>query len=477
MCRRGEAPDVGRRGGRAETERLQDGPHPWRSLVSPPVLIDDLPRLEAVSHNELRRHSRLPDRRRAWRMLDIADRGADRRPSRGPGCQGRPGTLRRRRRQRQCRLDAPGRSPPRASEHRFQKYGKPPDPKIGVGDTITVTIWEAAAGGLFGPSPSTGVSPGSRSVTIPDQVVARDGAISVPFADRIPVAGRSPLEIQHTIEQRLAEKAIEPQVIVVITKSVTNAATVSGEVVSGARVPLSVNGDRLLDLIALAGGAKAPVYETFVRLSRNGVTATIPMETLVSDPAENIYAWPGDVLTLVRVPQTFSVFGATGQNTQVTFNAEKVTLAEALAKAGGLQDLRADPAGVFLFRFEPPGCRRRPQGAPLGNWARRQFARRLPPRSQRRQCLFFCPALSCRRQGRHLRRQRQAERAAEVLHLIEHAHGTRDHRHRRDEGGTLTRSLLFDAAERQSARRERRPALYHRECGSCPQFRIFPATI
>jgi len=29
-------------------------------------------------------------------------------------------------------------------------------------------------------------------------------------------------------------------------------------------------------------------------------------------------------------------------------------LAEALAKAGGLQDQRADPAGVFLFRFEPP---------------------------------------------------------------------------------------------------------------------------
>jgi len=124
--------------------------------------------------------------------------------------------------------------------------------------------------------------------------------------------------------------------------------------VAGARVPLSVNGDRLLDVIALAGGAKAPVYDTFVRLSREGVTATIPMEKLVSDPAENIYAWPGDVLTLVQVPQTFSVFGATGTNLQVNFGAAEITLAEALAKAGGLQDLRADPAGVFLFRFEPP---------------------------------------------------------------------------------------------------------------------------
>ena len=244
--------------------------------------------------------------------------------------------------------------PTESFRNRYLNYGKPPDPKIGVGDSITVTIWEASTGGLFGGGTTVGVSSGSRSVTIPDQVVPRDGAISVPFADRIPVAGKSPVEVQRIIERRLAEKAIEPQVLVFITKSITNSVTVSGEVVGGARVPLSVNGDHLLDVIALAGGAKAPVYDTFVRLSREGITATIPMEKLVSDPTENIYAWPGDVLTLVSIPQTFSVFGATGTNMQVNFGAQKLTLAEALAKAGGLIDLRADPAGVFLFRFEPP---------------------------------------------------------------------------------------------------------------------------
>ena len=99
--------------------------------------------------------------------------------------------------------------------------------------------------------------------------------------------------MQREIEERLAGKAIEPQVIVTVDKSVCRLATVSGEVVSGARVPLSVGGDRLLDLIAAAGGAKAPIYETFVRLSRDGVTVTMPMSRLVSNPAENIYAWRG----------------------------------------------------------------------------------------------------------------------------------------------------------------------------------------
>lgn len=245
-------------------------------------------------------------------------------------------------------------APHESFQARFKKYGKPPEPTIGVGDALSVSIWEAAGGGLFGASATDHVSAGSRSVTIPEQVVTQDGAISIPFAGRIRAAGLKPLQVQHEIEERLAGKAIEPQAIVVVSRSLTNSATVTGEVIGGARVPLSLKGDRLLDLIAAAGGARAPVYETFVRLSRDGVTATIPMEALVSNPAENIYVQPGDVLTLVRLPQSFTVFGATGTNSQVNFTAQHMTLVEALAKAGGLQDQRSDPAGVFLFRYEPP---------------------------------------------------------------------------------------------------------------------------
>ena len=192
-----------------------------------------------------------------------------------------------------------------------------------------------------------------RDTTIPDQQVAPDGAIGVPYAGRVPAAGRTPAEVQQTIEARLASKALQPQVLVIVKKSDTNAVTVAGEVVAGARVRLSPGGDRLLEVIAAAGGASAPVYETFVRLSRNDVTATIPLERLVAEPAENIYAQPGDVITLVRVPQTFTVFGATGRNAAIAFDAENITLSQALAKSQGLRDDLANPKGVFLFRYEP----------------------------------------------------------------------------------------------------------------------------
>jgi polysaccharide export outer membrane protein len=245
------------------------------------------------------------------------------------------------------------------------------EPVIGIGDFVAVTIWEAGPGGLFSaPLISDRFTTGSKSATIPDQVVARDGAITIPYAGRVRVANQTPQEVQRVIEEQLAGKAIQPQVLVTVTRPISNTATVTGEVGSGARVPLSVRGDRLLDVVATAGSVRAPVNETFVRLSRGSVTATVPMTAVVSNPRENIFIRPGDVVTLVREPQTFMAYGATGRNAEIPFDADGITLAQALAKAGGLLDFRADPAGVFIFRFEPASVVRqlRPEVAAAGGF-------------------------------------------------------------------------------------------------------------
>jgi polysaccharide biosynthesis/export protein len=244
-------------------------------------------------------------------------------------------------------------SRPRASlSNRIEPDDKPPSPTIGIGDTVAVSIWQASNGQVFAAPNGPGQLGGN--LTIPDQMVGADGAITVPYAGRVPVADRTPLQVQQTIEQRLAEQVVQPQVVVTVTKAVSNSATVFGDQATAARVPLSAAGDRLLDVIAVAGGSKSPFYDTSIRLTRNGQTATIPVAALISDPQADIFAWPGDVITMVQTPETFSVFGATSNNTQVSFGAERLDLAQAIAKAGGLQDQRADPEGVFLLRFEPP---------------------------------------------------------------------------------------------------------------------------
>lgn len=241
----------------------------------------------------------------------------------------------------------------------FGRREAAPSAVMGIGDVAQVTVWEAASGGLFSSPALNGLSAGSHSASFPEQTVSRDGTITVPYAGELHVAGRTPHQVEAMIVRRLAGKAIEPQAIVSVTRNASNTATVLGEVTNGARVPLSLRGDRVLDVVAAAGGVRAPIHESFVVLSRGAATARVPMQTLVSEPRENVYVHPGDILTVVREPQTFTAFGATGHNALVPFDAVGLSLEEAVAKAGGLLDTAADPRGVFLMRAEPVEVARR----------------------------------------------------------------------------------------------------------------------
>ena len=89
-----------------------------------------------------------------------------------------------------------------------------------------------------------------------------------------------------------------------------------------------------------------------VMLERGGRRATAAFGALVYQPANNIYAHPGDTIYLYSEPQTFLAFGASGTQGQFRFDAWRISLAEALAKASGLKDEQADPTFVFLYRGE-----------------------------------------------------------------------------------------------------------------------------
>ena len=235
---------------------------------------------------------------------------------------------------------------------RFGDYRPPLVQRIGVGDTVDVTIYEAAGGGLFSQAVSPDAS-GSHSAQLPSQIVQRDGSITVPYAGRVAVVGRTTPEVEKLIVTRLTGKSIEPQVVVTLSRNISTSVTVTGEAVKGARIALSAHGDRLLDIIADAGGILAPASQCFIELTRDGQTARVPYETLLNDPREDIYGRPGDTLTVVRYPLTFTAVGATLENAVVPFDARGISLEEAIGKAAGFVDERADPEGVFVFRFEP----------------------------------------------------------------------------------------------------------------------------
>jgi polysaccharide export outer membrane protein len=238
----------------------------------------------------------------------------------------------------------------------FNDRRRPKDIVFGIGDIISVTVFEAASGGLFIPSEG-GVRPGNF-ITIPNQPVDVHGNISIPYAGSIRALGRTQVQIQDAIVAALKNRAIEPQAVVSLVEQKTSMISVLGEGRS-ARIPATATPERILDVISRAGMAAtagtatgSAGAETWVILERNGRRAIAPFGALIYEPVNNIYVHPNDTIYLYREPQTFLAFGAVGTQQQIPFGAWRLSLAEAISRAGGLIDLLADPAAVFLYRGE-----------------------------------------------------------------------------------------------------------------------------
>jgi|HubBroStandDraft_4_1064222.scaffolds.fasta_scaffold12028_2 polysaccharide export outer membrane protein len=249
---------------------------------------------------------------------------------------------------------------PRTLTAVFGDHRPPPEIRFGIGDVLGVTIFEAAAGGLFIPA-EAGVRPGNF-VTLPNQPIDTKGMISVPYAGLVPAAGKTPSEVEQIIVDRIKNRAIEPQVVVALATQNTSLISVVGEIASNVttgRLPAEPAGERVLDYITRAGGLRDQGQDTWVVLERHGHRASVPFGALIYEPGNNIWAWPGDTIYLYKEPQTFLAFGASGQQGQFQFSAGsassawRMTLSEGVAAAGGLLDVTADPGSVFLYRREP----------------------------------------------------------------------------------------------------------------------------
>ena len=237
------------------------------------------------------------------------------------------------------------------------------DVRIGRSDVISVSLFEAGAGGLFIP-PDAGARPGNF-VQIPPQEIDREGYINVPYTGPIRATGRTPREIEEEIVARLKNRAIEPQAMVSVGERTSDGVSVLGDVNAPTLIPLRPGGIRLLAAIARAGGSRYQPHDTVVHLQRRGRTEQALLSEILRDPSQNIQLAADDVVYALAQPRTFLAFGATPTLTSVStgaivqsgrklpFDSDNMTLAEGLAKAGGLLSERADPKSVFLFRYMP----------------------------------------------------------------------------------------------------------------------------
>ena len=222
-----------------------------------------------------------------------------------------------------------------------------------VGMTLFGTTTQSAGAGLGGATslPDT-LDPSARSQALNIVTVASDGTIRLPYIGRLMVAGSTAYDVQRMIEQALHGKSQSPQALVTVVNSPGNSVYLLGDVTRTGRMPLTAARERLLDAVATAGGSKVSNADTVVRLSRGGESAEMRLGDVRPGSSDDLTLLPGDRIELVTEPRSFSAFGATPKVSQVSFDAPTVSLAEALARVGGPNDMQADPRSVFLFRYD-----------------------------------------------------------------------------------------------------------------------------
>jgi polysaccharide export outer membrane protein len=227
--------------------------------------------------------------------------------------------------------------------------------QFGPGDVVEISIWEAPPATLFASaiSPTDTGGTGAKATVLPGQVIDTDGNIDVPFVGRVKAAGLSATDLSQSIAAKLKGKANQPQVMIRLVKNSTSYVTVVGDVNASTRMELTAGGERLLDALANSGGVRQPVDKTTIQVTRGNMVEALPLQTIIKDPRQNIPLHSGDVVTALFQPLSFTVLGASGKNDEINFEAQGISLAQALARSGGLNDSRSDPKGVFIFRFEP----------------------------------------------------------------------------------------------------------------------------
>ena len=229
-------------------------------------------------------------------------------------------------------------------ERTFGFGSAPGTPVIGVGDELSVLIFEAGPDGLFSTTER-------KSTNIP-VVVQPNGYGQIPYAGAIKFAGKTLEAARQEVAQALKAKAVEPDVVVNVSKNYSRMVSVQGAVNQPQMVVLGLSPQPLTNVVAVAGGPARPPYDTYVTLTRGRKSSTVLLQSVIDDPKEDIMIQPRDKIFLTYDPQTFTALGNVYKSGKIPFEASTLTLVEAAALTGGARAELADPKGYFIFRYE-----------------------------------------------------------------------------------------------------------------------------
>ena len=214
---------------------------------------------------------------------------------------------------------------------------------IQPGDHLNVTIWDNEESSLLKP-------PGQKAVPLTGLIVSQSGTIFLPYISEVYVSKMSPEEARQVIQDKLVAIAPSVQVQLEQSSGKQNSIDIVSGVASPGHYPLLDRNTTVLSVLSAAGGVSPSLENPQVRLIRDGRLYGIGLGELMNSPSQDTTLRGGDKIFVESDDRHFVALGASGNEARVRFPSERVTALEAMALTGGIDDMRANPAAIFILR-------------------------------------------------------------------------------------------------------------------------------
>ena len=222
--------------------------------------------------------------------------------------------------------------------------------RIGVGDSLAIMLWDHPELSDVIASPSD--RPFSQSGGA-GRTVTANGTIFFPLVGELRVDGRTVGELRELLTAKLASYIKNPQVDVRVVAYRSQRVVVTGAVHAPSVLTLNEMPLSIVDAIAQVGGAAPNADLTEVQWVRGGRSHSLDLTALLkqSVPAHALTMRAGD---LVNVPDSDAkrvhVLGEIRQAGSYSMRKGRLSLADALGAAGGIDPASANPGRIYVFR-------------------------------------------------------------------------------------------------------------------------------
>lgn len=217
--------------------------------------------------------------------------------------------------------------------------------KIGARDVLSIIVWD---------HPELTIPAGEfRSAEAVGHLVAEDGSIFYPYVGTVMVANKTVAEVRETLTQRIGRTITKPQLDVRVAAFRSQKAYVVGEVTKPGPQPITDIPLTVVGAVNQAGGVTENADMSSVTLNRNGQVFPIDLLSMYEhgDLSRDFVLQDGDIIHIPdRNLQKVFVLGEVSRPSSYFMHKGRMTLAEAISDAGGVDRLSSNPALIFVIR-------------------------------------------------------------------------------------------------------------------------------